>query len=120
MPFALSEITSIFSNYANSTTPSSSFNSGWFDTSKVKTFAAWAAFTNSNALVNSPHLDVHGAYDTNNPLLVSSTPIGANSGYVTYQGSVNNWPFPFARVTWQLTPVSSYPGSIGLFAVGKG
>lgn len=130
MGFKLNEVN--WTQYAQSsgfygTNPTCAYNTGWLDTSKALSIAAWASYIGSNCRVNSPHMDIHGAFDTNNPILIFSGPPGAtDSGFITMPASMaaiwapGYYPYPFTRATWQTTPVSSYPGSTGLFLAWKG
>ena len=126
MPYKLNEVNYQAFSAAASITPSCGYNTGFLDTSKAWQVAAWASWTASNFLVNSPWFDVHGAYDTNNPVLIFSSTVAANSGFLTMPASYaaiwapGPFPFAFTRVRFNTTPVSSYPGSVNLYVAVKG
>lgn len=120
MPYATSEIqNAVYSDAVSN--PFSSFTGGWHDTSKVKTLAAHF-FVNVNCGVGADSMAcvLEAAFDALNPILVFSSGVAVVSGYITYQGSINNWPFPMARQRWISTAVSNYAGSAFMGMWGKG
>jgi hypothetical protein len=120
--YSLSEITDISSTVAISL-PFSNFTGGWFTTSKIKTLGV-DFFCNvlCGVGIESMACVLEGAFDTTNPVLVFSSGVTANSGHVTYQGSVNNWVFPNGRVRWisQANSIASVAGSAQAVYFGKG